>query len=137
MRERVEDSVKDALRFLAWAPVVRTSATTRRGVTKVMPAVDRALASWNTRVPTAELNAWLREATPGVPLHRARGGDIKIRYATQAGIRPPEIVLFTTGRVSDAAKRALERRFRDRFDVEGSPVKIVDRAREPRYAKRP
>jgi GTP-binding protein len=87
------------------------------------------------RVPTAELNAWLRDALAGVPLHRPRGGDVKVKYATQARSRPPELVLFTSGALSDQAKRTLERRFRERFGLEGSPLRIVGRAREPRYAK--
>jgi GTPase len=133
-RERVEQATKDELGFIAWAPLVRTSASTRRGVNRVMPAVDRALESWSMRIPTAQINAWLRDALPGIPLHRARGGDVKVKYATQARTQPPELVLFTNGRISDGAKRALERRFRERFGLEGSPLRVVVRAREPRYA---
>jgi GTP-binding protein len=133
-RTDMERDVRQALRFVSWAPLVRTSALTGRGLNRVMPAVGHALESWNRRVTTAELNAWLRTALAGVPLHRAHGSDIKVKYATQARTRPPELVLFTTGPLSDTAKRTLERRFRKRFPLEGSPLRIVSRAREPRYA---
>jgi GTP-binding protein len=135
-RDRVERDVADRLRFLSWAPLVRTSARTARGVAKLMPAVETALASWRRRVPTAELNAWLRDAVAGVPLHRPRGPDVKVRYATQARVAPPELVLFTTGPISEGARRAFERRFRERFDLAGSPLRVVVRAREPRSAKK-
>ncbi|MCA1831467.1 MAG: ribosome biogenesis GTPase Der [Actinomycetota bacterium] len=137
LRENVERDVADRLRFLSWAPLVRTSAKTARGVSKIMPAVDKALVSWRTRIPTAELNAWLRDALSGVPLHRTRGPgpDVKVRYATQARTAPPEVVLFTTAHISEGARRAIERRFRERFGMEGSPVRIIVRARTPRSAQ--
>ncbi len=131
-RKRVERDVKDRLLFISWAPIVRTSAKTARGIARLMPAVDRALASWNRRIPTADLNSWLRDATAGVPLHRARGADVRIKYGTQARTRPPQVVLFTSGPVSDQARRAIERRLRTRFDFTGSPIKVIVRAREPR-----
>jgi GTPase len=109
---------------------------TGRGVHRLMPAVDKALASWHRRIPTAELNAWLRDALPEVPLHRPHGPDIKVRYVTQARTAPPELVFFSTAPLSDTSKRTLERRFRERFPLEGSPLRIVSRAREPRYAAR-
>lgn len=136
VRDDVEAAVADRLRFVAWAPIVRTSARTGRGVRRIIPAVEAALAAWNLRVPTSALNAWLREAVAGVPLHRGRGRDIKIKYVTQARTQPPEIVFFTTGPLSDTAKRTLERRFRHYFRLVGTPIRIVARAREPRYAAR-
>jgi GTP-binding protein len=131
-REALERDVADRLRFLSWAPIVRTSALTKRGVSKVMPAVDRSLASWGTRIPTAELNAWLREALPGIPMHRPRGPDVKVRYVTQARVKPPEVVFFTTGQIVESSRRALERRFRERFGLDGTPVRIIIRPRAPR-----
>jgi GTPase len=135
-RDGVEAAVAERLRFVAWAPLVRTSALTGRGIGRIMPAVDRVLEAWNLRVSTSELNAWLRDAVVGVPLHRGRGRDVRIKYVTQARTRPPELVFFTTGPLSDTAKRTLERRFRERFRLVGTPIRIVARAREPRYAAR-
>jgi GTP-binding protein len=127
-RERVASQVAGRLRFVPWAEVVRTSARTGRGVGRVLPAVERARASWEQRVPTADLNAWLREVADRIPLG-AGPRPTKIRYATQARARPPEVVLFTTGPVAPAALRALERRLRERFGFEGTPVRLVVRAR--------
>jgi GTP-binding protein len=132
-QERLEDEVRDLLRFVSWAPLVRTSALTGRGVSKVLPAVRTAREAWEKRVPTAPLNTWLREVADRIPLG---GGDrpTRLKYATQARTKPPEFVLFATGKVSDQAVRALEKRLRERFDFAGTAIRVVVRiqGRRPR-----
>jgi GTP-binding protein len=113
--------------------VVRTSALTGRGVEKILPAVRGARASWDTRVPTAQINAWLRDVADRVPLGGRGPRPTKLRYATMARTRPPEVVLFSTGPVSDQAVRGLEHRLRERFGFEGTPIRIVVRQRPKRY----
>ncbi len=125
-QERLEDEVRDLLRFVSWAPLVRTSALTGRGLSKVLPAVRTARAAWEKRVPTAQLNAWLREVADRIPLG-GRERPTRLKYVTQARTKPPEVVLFTTGRVSAQAVRALERRLRERFGFEGTAIRVVVR----------
>ena len=122
----LEREVEERLHFVSWAPMVRTSALTRRGVSKVLPAVRRVRESWEQRIPTAPLNTWLREAADRIPLG-GRDRPIKLKYATQARTRPPEIVVFATGKISDQAVRALERRLRERFGFEGTAIRVVVR----------
>ena len=132
----LEREVEEKLHFVSWAPLLRTSALTGRGVERILPAVRRVRESWDTRVPTAQLNAWLREVEDRIPLGGRGPRPTKLRYATMARTRPPEVVLFSTGSVSDQAVRALERRLRERFGFEGTPIKVVVRARPKRYGVR-
>ena len=62
-----------------------------------------------------------------------RGGkQPKILFATQAGIRPPHFVLFTSGFLQAGYRRFVERRLREEFGFEGSPVHVTMRLREKR-----
>ncbi|HJT36909.1 MAG TPA: ribosome biogenesis GTPase Der [Actinomycetota bacterium] len=126
--DAIADDTREMLRFIPWAPVVRTSAKTNRGIGKIGPAIETALRSWQKRVPTAALNTWLRDATELVPLgSTARARPTRIRYMTQAGTRPPTFVLFASGTITAPAMRALERRLRERFGFEGTPVRLTVR----------
>lgn len=133
LAEAVVDDVRAMLRFVAWAPLVRTSALTKRGVGKILPAIEAARASWEKRIPTALLNAWLREGLERLPLGSTpRARPVRIRYITQARTRPPTFVLFASGVVSENARRALERRLRERFGFEGTPLRLTVRQRKER-----
>ena len=123
--DAIADDTREMLRFIPWAPIVRTSAKTKRGVNKIAPELEAALASWQKRVPTAALNAWLRDATELVPLgSTARARPTRIKYMTQASTRPPTFALFASGSITAPALRALERRLRERFGFEGTPVRF-------------
>jgi GTP-binding protein len=115
-----------------WAPRVNVSAMTRRHVDRLVPALDTALASWETRVPTARLNALLAEIVAAHP-HPLRGGkQPRILYGTQASTRPPRFVLFTTGFLEAGYRRFIERRLRETFGFVGSPIEVSVRPREKR-----
>jgi GTP-binding protein len=115
-----------------WAPRVNISARTRRHVDKLAPALERALASWESRVPTARLNAVLAGIVAAHP-HPMRGGrQPRILFGTQASTRPPRFVLFTTGFLEAGYRRFVERRLRETFGFEGTPIEISVRPREKR-----
>lgn len=121
---------------LAWAPRVNISAKTGRAVQKLVPALETSLASWDTRISTGQLNSWLKEVVSATP-PPARGGRIpRILFATQATSRPPTFVLFTSGFLEAGYRRFLERRLRETFGFEGSPIRINVRVREKRGPKR-
>ena len=115
-----------------WAERVNISARTGRAVGKLAPALRTALASWDRRVPTGQLNSWLSDIVAAQP-PPVRGGRLpKVLFATQASARPPTFVLFTTGFLEAGYRRFLERRLRENFDFTGSPVRISVRVRERR-----
>ncbi|MEU0794262.1 ribosome biogenesis GTPase Der [Amycolatopsis sp. NPDC005961] len=113
-----------------WAEKVNVSALTGRSVRKIAPALRTALASWDKRVPTGQLNAWLSDLIAATPPPVRGGKQPKVLFATQAGIRPPTLVLFTTGFLEAGYRRFIERKFRERFGFEGSPVRVNVRVRE-------
>jgi GTP-binding protein len=115
-----------------WAPRVNISARTKRHVDKLVPAIDTALASWETRVPTGRLNAVLAEIVAGHPHPVRSGKQPRILFGTQASARPPRFVLFTTGFLEAGYRRFVERRLRETFGFSGTPIEVSVRAREKR-----
>jgi GTP-binding protein len=115
-----------------WAPRINLSARTSWHVNRLVPALDTALASWETRVPTGRLNALIAEIVAAHP-HPLRGGkQPRILFATQAATRPPRFVLFTTGFLEAGYRRFVERRLRETFGFEGTPLEVSVRPREKR-----
>ena len=133
-RHYLEREIERALYSARWAPRVNISAETGRNVARLVPALETALASWDRRIPTGQLNAWLTRLVQETP-PPMRGGRLpKILFATQAGTRPPHIVLFTTGFLEETYRRFIERSLREEFGFEGTPVKVTMRIREKRKA---
>ncbi|MFG2104617.1 ribosome biogenesis GTPase Der [Micromonospora echinaurantiaca] len=129
-RYYLDKEIERELRRIPWAIRLNLSARTGRAVDKLAPALRKALASWETRVPTAQLNAWLTALVQATP-HPVRGGRApKILFATQAGVAPPRFVLFTTGPLDAGYQRFVERKLREEFGFEGSPIEISVRPRK-------
>ena len=118
------------LQAVAWAPRVNVSALTGRRVDRLTHALDTALDGWDTRIGTGRLNAFLKELVAAHP-HPVRGGkQPRILFGTQAGIRPPTFVLFTTGFLEAGYRRFIERRLREEFGFIGTPIRIQLRVRK-------
>jgi GTPase len=128
-RRQFDLDLERKLYFVDWAPLLRVSARTGRGVEKVWGLVDGALAERDRRVATAALNQWLGRATERTPPPPARGRTVKVRYATQARVAPPELVLFATGQLTPSYRRYLEKDLRRTFGFQGTPVRLVVRVR--------
>ena len=135
-RELLEREIDRELAQLPWAQRVNISAKTGRAVQKLVPAMETALASWDARIATGPLNAWVKEIVAATPPPVRGGKQPRILFATQAAARPPTFVLFTTGFLEAGYRRFLERRLRETFGFEGSPIRINVRVREKRGARR-
>ncbi|MFD0202605.1 MULTISPECIES: ribosome biogenesis GTPase Der [Saccharothrix] len=118
-----------------WAEKVNISALTGRAVRKLAPALRTALKSWDTRVSTGQLNSWLTDLIAATPPPVRSGKQPKVLFATQASTRPPTFVLFTTGFLEAGYRRFIERKLREEFGFQGSPVRISVRVREKRPKK--
>src|SRR6185312_4994024 len=95
-RHFLDKEVERDLKRIPWALRVNISALTGRAVEKLAPALRQALASWEKRIPTGQLNQWLTALVQATP-HPVRGGRApRILFATQPSISPPKFVLFTT-----------------------------------------
>lgn len=131
-RRYLERDVETRLAHVDWAPRVNISARTGRHLEKLVPALDIALDSWDTRIPTGKFNAFLAELTQANP-HPLRGGkQPRILYGSQVQNRPPTFVLFTTGFLDPGYRRYIQRRLREIYGFEGSPIVLNMRIREKR-----
>ena len=131
-RHQLEGEIQRDLAHVAWAPRVNLSAKTGRHADKLVPAMDKALTSWDRRIPTGRINAFLGELVAANP-HPLRGGkQPRILFGTQVSSRPPRFVLFTTGFLDPGYRRYITRRLRETFDFEGTPIDISMRIREKR-----
>jgi GTP-binding protein len=131
--DRRIDLAKEAdweLQRVQWAPRVNVSAKTGRSVDRLSVALRKSLASWDRRIPTGRLNSWLTEVVNATPPPGRGGKHPRVLFATQADNRPPRFVLFTTGFLEAGYRRFIERKLREDFDFEGSPIEISVRVRE-------
>jgi GTP-binding protein len=118
------------LQRVQWAQRVNVSAKTGRAVDRLAGALRTALDSWDRRIPTGRLNSWLTELVAATPPPARGGKHPRVLFATQADTRPPRFVLFTTGFLEAGYRRFIERRLREDFGFDGSPVQISVRVRE-------
>jgi len=131
-RRYLEREIEQDLAHVAWAPRVNISARTGRHLDKLVPALETALESWDTRIPTGKFNAFLSELVAEHP-HPLRGGkQPRILFGTQAATRPPTFVLFTTGFLDPGYRRFIQRRLREIYGFEGTPIVLNMRIREKR-----
>lgn len=132
-------TVRAAMRFVAYAAVVATSATRGWGVPDLMNRVVEAAQTHERRIGTGPLNraVELAEEAHNPPADRA-GRQLKIYYVTQPKVKPPTIVLFVNdpGLVAEDYRRYLEARLREAFDFQGTPIRLVFRPRERSTAAR-
>jgi GTP-binding protein len=131
-RHFLDREIDRQLHTARWAPRVNFSAATGWHVDRLVPALELALAGWETRVPTGRLNGWLSALVAATPPPVRGGKQPKVLFATQAGIRPPHFVLFTTGFLQAGYRRFIERRLREEFGFQGSPVHLSMRLRQKR-----
>jgi ribosome-associated GTPase EngA len=131
-RHYLEREIDRQLHNARWAPRVNISAKTGRHMDRFVPAIDMALDGWGTRVPTSKLNQFFADLVNSHP-HPVRGGkQPRVLFATQASIRPPRFVLFTTGFLEEGYRRFIERRLREEFGFAGTPLDITMKIREKR-----
>ncbi|PZF82618.1 ribosome biogenesis GTPase Der [Jiangella anatolica] len=131
-RDTLDREIDRQLDRVAWAPRINVSARTGWHVDRLVRALDTSLEGWDQRIPTGKLNAFLGQLVAAHP-HPVRGGkQPRIMFATQADTRPPRFVLFTTGFLEPSYRRFVERRLREEFGFEGTPLDIAMKIREKR-----
>ena len=131
-----ERGLRDKMKFLEWAPVITISALTGQRVEKILPLIIRADEARNRRIPTSQLNDFFERAIAqprgGSAPAPAKGGmsRLHVQYLTQASVRPPTFVVFTSGGrpgLHFSYERYLLNRLREEFDFFASPLRIVER----------
>ena len=134
-RRAIDDRLQTSMVQLRGLPVVTVSAMTGAGMEKFLPAVRRAAAVWNTRVPTGELNRWFESALERHPPPLVEGRRLKMRYVTQAKARPPTFLVFGTRaeQMPEDYQRYLVNGLRETFDLPGTPIRIQGRGTKNPY----
>jgi GTP-binding protein len=131
-----ERELRDKMKFLEWAPVITISALTGQRVERILPLVLKADEARNRRILTSQLNSFFERAIAqprgGTAPSPAKGGmsRLRVQYLTQAGVRPPTFVVFTSGGkpgLHFSYERYLLNRLREEFDFFASPLRIIER----------
>ena len=108
-----------------WAQRVNLSAKTGWHRDRLAPVLTTALKNWEKRIPTAKLNSFLGELVGANPPPVRGGKQPKIKFATQAGTCPPKFVVFATEFLETAYRRFIERRLREEFGFDGTPIEVA------------
>jgi GTP-binding protein len=120
VRPRLEERLRQR------PPLVTVSAKTRRGLGRLLDRVEEVFAKHAGRIPTGELNRFLRELRAARPGPARNGRRLNLLYATQVESRPPRFRLFVNdpGLITRDYAYWVENRLRDRFALAGIPVVI-------------
>ncbi len=116
--------ISDRLNFVGYAPVLRISALTGRGVDKIFALVDGVYENYNRHISTSALNKLLTEMREfGHTVNKA-GKTLRVNYVTQTRTAPPGFTFFANHPTlaDDNFKRYVENRMRERFDFQGTPI---------------
>jgi len=120
------DEIRYELSFLKKSPIIMTSAITGYNIDKIISKIKEVALQYSKKIPTSVLNAFIREVIYKNPPKYVRGNTLKIRYATQTGIKPPKFLLFVNNPklMYTSYHRYLENKIYEAFGFEGSPIVI-------------
>ena len=126
-----DEKLRRQLKFLDYAPVLHISAATGERTPKLLEMVDKVAAARLKRVPTPELNRFVRDVTAAHPPASPGRKLVRILYAAQTGTAPPTFVFFTNIATAFhfSYQRFLLNQLRDRFGFPGTPIRIEVRRR--------
>ena len=119
-------SVRDELRYLEYAPIAFISAKTGAGVSQLFNLIKRGYQEASKRISTSELNKFFGTLETEL--------DLKVRYLTQTGVRPPTFVLFkdSTKAMHFSHERYVANQLRERFGFAGTPLVIKSKSKNPK-----
>ena len=126
----LDREIERQLERYPWAQRVNLSAKTGWHRDRLAPALRTALTNWEKRIPTAKLNGFLGELVAANPPPVRGGKQPKIKFATQAGTCPPKFVVFANGFLENAYRRFIERRLREVFGFDGTPIEVAVKLKE-------
>ncbi len=124
--------VREKLIFMAYAPVVFISALNGQRTDRILPMIKDVYEQATRRITTGVFNDLIGEVTAMHPAPQYKGRRLKISYATQVAIQPPEFVLFvnSTDLIHFSYDRYLENEIRRAFGFEGTPIRLTFRNKE-------
>jgi GTP-binding protein len=128
------ERLRDAARFLPFAPTMTISALTGMRVRKILKNVNDVYDQYVTRIGTGQVNRIVTEAVARnePPMHK--GKRLKFYYATQVASRPPTFVCFVNfpEAVHFSYKRYLVNQLREETGLNQTPLRLLLRQRTGR-----
>jgi GTPase len=124
-RLQVQVDVKRKLYFVGDAPIVKISALSGKGVSKLRPLLQEAITQYHRRVPTRDVNRVISDAQQRQPA----GHGVRVLYALQGATDPPTFTLFVNRELPHTYLRYLERSIREAFEFGNTPLKLRVRKR--------
>ena len=131
MNDYIKD-LKENFKFCSYATFMFVSALTKQRVGQITDEIAKVYKNASKHIPTSIVNEIILDAFAYNPTPDFNGGRLKIFYANQVATNPPLIILFVNdpSYMHFSYKRYLENKLRERIDFEGTPIKIVCRARD-------
>jgi len=129
--------IREQLRHVGYAPVLFISALTGQRIFKIFALIERVMKEQDRRIPSGELNRFIRHVVEEYPPPSAKGRQILIRYATHVSRKPPTFVLFVNDPdgVSASYERYLVNQLRSTYGFEGNPIRIRFRGEQRRRGR--
>lgn len=123
--------IREHFLFLDYAPIIFVSAKTNQRVHSILPIINRVSENHAMRVTSSVLNEVIEDSVARNPAPTDKGRRLRIYYATQVAIKPPTFVVFVNEPeiMHFSYERFLENRIRESFDFEGTPIRLITRAR--------
>ncbi len=130
-RKECEEKIRELMKFTPWAPILPLSVKQGKGVDALMEAALASIANHDKRVGTGELNRFFAEVLENHPPPTMNKRVVRLYYITQARVRPPTFVIVSNrpDDVHFSYRRYVENQIRERFGFEGSPIRLVFKAK--------
>ncbi|NWF57579.1 MAG: ribosome biogenesis GTPase Der [Syntrophaceae bacterium] len=130
--EEYKQRIRREMKTLDYVPILFISALTGQRASRVFEAIDEVSAEYRKRIPTGELNAWLRESVEGYPPPAFRNRQVKLLYISQVSTAHPAFVLFVNEPMGlgESYQRYLLRRLREKYGFVGTPLRLFLRKRK-------
>ena len=135
-RQRLHAELVERIGAFDYLPLLFVSALHGSGLRELLDAVQASHRAAFAELSTNALSRTLEDAVEQHAPPAIHGRRIKLRFAHQGGRNPPTIVIHgnQTQRLSDEYKRYLMRRFREKFDLFGTPIHLVFKNSDNPYA---
>ena len=129
--DRMSREIRDKFKFLAYAPIISLSATSKKRVEKLKELICAVYKNYTIKLPTSKLNEVIAAATKAHPIPREHGRAVRIYYAAQFDTAAPKIALVMNKPkcLHFSYLRYLQNQLRASFELGGTPVILVPRGR--------
>lgn len=131
-KDDLVERIEDRMGYVSYAPVLRISALTGRGVQRIYDVVDEVYRNYLQEISTSQLNKLLTEMREFGHTINKQGKTLRLQYVTQTRNAPPGFTFFANHphMVDDNFRRYIENRMRERFDFTGTPIVLKFRKKD-------